>query len=102
MISLTYVYVYQRNMLYQLPNGRVIYLTIEEFLALNDNEFNNVIQSNVGDDAPTKHFFGSYDKEKEDEPIEEIDYSIDFNFDEDEPSVNAPFDINNIPDETSE
>lgn len=99
---MSHVYVYQRNMLYQLPNGRIIYLTIEEFLALNDNEFNAVIQSNVGDDAPTKHFFDSNDKDKEDEPIEEIDISIDFIFDDDEPNVIGPIDINNLPDETSE
>lgn len=40
-------------MIYQLPNGKVIYLTTEEFLELSDLSFHQLINSGYGEDAPS-------------------------------------------------
>ena len=36
-------------MLYQLPNGKVIYLTIDQFLELTDNDIQYMVALNFGD-----------------------------------------------------
>jgi hypothetical protein len=36
-------------MLYQLPNGKVIYLTIDQFLDLTDNDIQYMVALNYGD-----------------------------------------------------
>jgi hypothetical protein len=35
-------------MLYQLPNGRVVYLTVEDFLNLDNDDINYLIETNQG------------------------------------------------------
>ena len=93
-------------MFYQLPNGKVVYLTVEEYFALSDEEFNSIVYSNVGDIAPSKPFFGTSTELLQTEQAEDIDKSLDyiseFLIDDDEIRIAPPFDINNIPDETSE
>lgn len=39
-------------MLYQLPNGKVIYLTIDQFLELTDEDIQYMISMEYGDYAP--------------------------------------------------
>jgi hypothetical protein len=38
-------------MLYQLPNGKVIYLTIDQYLDLTDNDIQYLMSVNAGDHA---------------------------------------------------
>ena len=92
--------------LYQLPNGKVVYLTVEEYFALSDEEFNSIVHSNVGDIAPSKPFFGTSTESSQTEQAEDtdknLDYILEFLIDDDEIRIAPPFDINNISDETSE
>ena len=39
-------------MLYQLPNGKVIYITIEQYLELTDEDINHMMSGNYGEHAP--------------------------------------------------
>jgi hypothetical protein len=101
-------------MLYQLPNGKTIYLTVEEFLDLTDQDIQALMSVNAGE-AISSPFYGSAIKGKkakrkdEDEEEEEVeDRSIDYSEEFDEPQhtggVNEEGlsdDIPDIPDDMS-
>lgn len=80
-------------MFYQLPNGKVIYLTIEEYLNLSDEELRLLANSGIGNDGPSAMYYGKQQKEKE---IEEPDKSLDYNPDDDETDTLGPIDISNL------
>jgi len=50
-------------MMYQLPSGKVIYLTLEEYLDLSDQDLQDLIGSNIGA-YPTSIWEGSSIKSK--------------------------------------
>jgi hypothetical protein len=73
-------------MLYSLPNGKVIELSLDQYLDMSDEEFEYLLSINYGESIENP-FFGSIlekpDKVEKtpitlDLPIEEIDDSIDF------------------------
>lgn len=77
-------------MLYSLPTGKVIELSVEQYLEMSDEEFEYLISINYGE-AIENPFFGSilesspasFEKDTLsiitlDLPIEEIDDSIDY------------------------
>lgn len=45
-------------MIYQLPNGKVIGISVEAFLDMSDDELNNLIAYNYGEEVQNP-FFGS-------------------------------------------
>ena len=72
-------------MIYQLPNGKVINLTIDQYLDLTDEDIQYMMSINFGDHA-TSPWYGSSISKKRRKPTEdeeEIDRSIDYR-DEDE------------------
>ena len=82
-------------MFYQLPNGKVIYLTIEEYLNLSDEELRLLANSGLGDDAPQAMYYGKQKREKkEEEPL--VDKSLDYKPDDDETDTQGPIDINQL------
>jgi hypothetical protein len=90
-------------MLYQLPNGKVIQLTLDEFFSLTNDDIQDLTASGYGEEIRNP-FFGSVIKK----PCRiESDDDNDFEdslpeFIEEDADDNLKFDINNIPDETSE
>jgi hypothetical protein len=92
-----------KYMLYQLPTGKVIYLSVEEYLDLTPEDIQYYISLNQGAD-PLNPFFGSNaekgrvrsDPEEHDPPSNELDYKPD----SDEVTTQEKFDINNIPDDS--
>lgn len=85
-------------MYFQLPNGKVIILSIEEYLCLTDEDIQTLIALNYGD-YPTSHWYGSciYYQESVEIREENILMSLE---EQDEYLQQYPnFDINNIPDE---
>ena len=83
---------------YQLPSGKIIYLTVEQFLRLTDDEIKQYEDSNIGSSGnnPFRKLPSSFkDSLYNDEDNDIEDTSIDFtNFDDDAPD--EPFDINNF------
>lgn len=79
-------------MLYQLPNGKTIYLTIEEYLSLTDADVQYLISLNCGD-ALLDPFYGSAVEKNTKEKFYDFDYLPN---DDDEinniPSDDEPFD----------
>jgi hypothetical protein len=90
-------------MLYQLPNGKTIWLSIEQFLQLTDDDIRQLIAANAGA-VITSPFLGSTldtaDLEK-DEEEQELDESVELLSDEDDISISRK-DILNIPEEGSD
>lgn len=70
-------------MIYQLPTGKIIHLTLEEFLDLTDQDVQYLISVNAGYHAPVRNpFIGSpieqkpvkeREEDQEDEEEEEIE-----------------------------
>lgn len=85
-------------MLYQLPNGKVIYLTVSEYLDLTDRELHELVHSGYGSEPPnfTKMHYGG----KETEEIE-LSKPIDEDFlpEEDDIDLSPPIDLNNLPED---
>jgi len=78
--------------LYQLPNGKTIYLTVEEYLSLTDADVQYLISLNCGDTL-LDPFFGSAVEKNTKEKYYDFDY---LPSDDDEvkgiPSDDEPFD----------
>ena len=98
-------------MLYQLANGRVIHLSIEEYLNLSDNDIQDLNGMNIGD-YPTSHWHDSVIRNEKKTVIKK-EITLDYELDSDEvsPSVTISLDsltvdevetINNIEDTTEE
>ena len=72
-------------MLYQLPNGKVIYLTIDQFLELTDNDIQYMVALNFGDHVINpftdsvifKNLKLEDDEDKDEDDDDIIDTSID-------------------------
>ena len=71
-------------MIYQLPNGKVIYLTTEEFLEISDLSFHQLINSGYGEEPPSFSKPGKYkdikdtDLEIRSDEDDDIDLTVDW------------------------
>jgi hypothetical protein len=65
-------------MMFQLPTGKVIYLSVEEYLSLSDEDIQGLIAGNLGD-YPTSYWDGSVIKKnsKPEHVHKDIDYEED-------------------------
>jgi hypothetical protein len=52
-------------MLYQLSNGKVIYLSIEEYLSLSDQDLHELANSGYGDEPCHSFFYGKQKRDKQ-------------------------------------
>lgn len=74
--------------MYQLPSGKVIYLSTEEYLSMNDQELHEITHSGYGENPSYNMYYGSKSKkaklkEADSEEVEH-DTSLDTtNIDED-------------------
>lgn len=99
-------------MIYQLPNGRIVYLTIEQYLEMSDADFQNLNTGEFGDYA-TSHWDGSSVNDKRSERITR-ENELDYDSEDDEPPCSHktitsitiitlddsfPHDVNNLSEE---
>jgi hypothetical protein len=77
-------------MIYQLPCGRVVYMSIDEYLSLPDSELNNNLQSSRPD---------NYDNELADDFANQVVSLDDLDFEDDSEVIKEPFNFNNLTDE---
>ena len=84
---------------YQLPSGKIVYLSVEQFLRLTDDDIKQYEDSNIGSSGnnPFRKLPSSFKDSLYDDEDDDIeDTSIDFtNFDDDD-GLDEPFDINNF------
>lgn len=86
-------------MLYQLPNGKVIYLSVEEYLSLSDRELHELTYSGYGDDPSYNFSFNKGTKVEKDKPTHkksDLDYTPE---NDDEQDTIGPVNLNNLPEE---
>jgi len=76
-------------MQYQLPSGKVVHLSVEEFLTMSDQDLKNLEALNVGDYATSPWEGSAIKKPHKPKEKQDIDKSIDFREDSDEvePSI---------------
>ena len=73
-------------MLYQLPNGKVIEISTEQFVEMTDEELEYLIAYNYGDDQENPWFGSILSKQVKDDYIEEA--SIDLTEASEEDKIN--------------
>lgn len=78
-------------MLYQLPNGKVIFLTIDQFLDLTDDDIQYLMSVDAGDHTPNP-FTDSAVVQNTKEKYYDFDYLPDDESSEDIVSDDVPFD----------
>jgi hypothetical protein len=78
-------------MIYQLPNGRVLYLTLDEYLNLSDFELDELSRSDIGSDPYT-----SMNKINKLNTTEDIETSIDYDVEYEETSLAVTININQL------
>lgn len=89
-------------MLYQLPNGKVIHLSVEDYLSLSDEDLHTIANSGYGEYAPHYMFYGKQEREKKvvkEEVDEDEDLGLDYTPESEETDTRGPIDLNNLPDE---
>ena len=70
--------------LYQLPNGKVIHLSVEQYLDLTDQDLQDMMAGNYGE-YPTSHWIDSAIRSpRKQKEQKDIDKSIDYTEDSDE------------------
>lgn len=73
-------------MIYQLPNGKIIHLSVEEYLDLTDQDIQYLMSVNAGNYAGSPfHASAIKDKYKKEDDFYEEDQSIDYQPELDEP-----------------
>jgi hypothetical protein len=88
-------------MIYQLPNGKTVYISLEEFLNLTDEDVQYLVSTGHGSE-PISPFHGSAlskPSQTEDVEIEPHDKSIDYKTETDSTSTEKPIDLDNLPDQ---
>jgi hypothetical protein len=66
-------------MLYQLPNGKTIYLTIEQFLELSDNDIQYMISIDYGEYIPNPFTSSSVNQKEKAYDFDYLPNDDDFN-----------------------
>jgi hypothetical protein len=79
-------------MLYQLPHGKVVYLTIEQYLDLTPEDIQYLISTGMGEQPLTPFFGSSLSNTSSKIKPDDIDYQPD----DDETDTSGPISIDNI------
>lgn len=85
-------------MLYQLPNGKVISLSLEEYLSMSDRELHELANSGYGTNPYYNSSFSKGTK-KEKAPKENTESDLDYTPDNDEPDTKGPINIHDLPED---
>ena len=73
-------------MLYQLPNGKVVNLTIDQFLDMTDEDIQYMMSMNAGDHVNSPWYGSIIAKNKSKDPEENFDKSMDYEDEEQDKS----------------
>jgi len=86
-------------MIYQLPNGKVIHITIEQYLDLTDEDIQAMIGGNHGEDVISPWYGSAISRKKRTKTIEvdNHDEGIDYTEETDEILVVERLNLSDIP-----
>lgn len=82
-------------MIFQLPCGRVLYLSTEDYLALSDEEIKAIANNSFGEEISHKMFYGTPVTEVEEEETHDFDYTPE----SEEPDKSGSFNIHHLPED---
>jgi len=88
-------------MLYQLPTGKTIYISVEAYLSLTDEDLQYIISTGVGS-SPNNPFHGSVIKKPridDDDDYEPEDTSLDYETDDNEIKIDRSVNLDDLPDQ---
>lgn len=85
-------------MLYQLPSGKVLYLSTEEYLSMSDLELHELTNSGYGDEPSYGNHF-CRDQKKEKVLKEDKQADLDYVPEKEETDTIGPIDLKNLPEE---
>jgi len=87
-------------MLYQLPSGKVVYLSTEEFLSMSDQDLHDLTNSGAGDEPSQTMFYGNgKNSQKSTETTEEPQIPLDYDPNKDDAFTEGnSIDPNALPD----
>ena len=71
-------------MLYQLPNGKTISLSIEEYLNLTDQDIQDLVGLNIGDHSSSPWSESAIKKQHREKDVRDINKDIDYTEESDE------------------
>lgn len=86
-------------MIYQLKNGQIIHISLEEYLTLTDEELDWLSRANTGSGVESSML---YNRASYREKNRKYSVDIDYDLESDDVQSNEPLDINNIIDEATE
>jgi len=90
-------------MIYQLPTGKIVYLSLEEYLNLTHEDIQYLISTGIGA-TPTNPFYGSaingpqLRKDNDEDPFDE---SLDYQPESEDIEIDHTVNLDEIPDEDS-
>jgi hypothetical protein len=87
-------------MIYQLPTGKIVYISLEVYLDLTEADIQFMI-AHANGNSPNNPFHGSAMKgfkEEATKPVDSHDKSIDYWADDDE-AFEEPVDLDNLPED---
>lgn len=82
-------------MLYQLPNGKVLSLSVEEYLSMTDDELDQLASSGYGEYI-SPHTKFSHKGSRVKQPNRDPNAGLDYTPDKDDTDLTGPIDLNNI------
>lgn len=85
-------------MIYQLPTGKIVYISLEVYLDLTEADIQFMI-AHANGNSPNNPFHNSAMKNPIRESAEEHDNSIDYWADDEEAFDDPSVDLNNLPEE---
>ena len=89
-------------MIYQLPTGKIVHLSLEEYLNLTDEDVQYLISTGLGS-APNNPFYGSAmskpTRDNTSVDVETHDKSMDYHEDSDQLDVDMPINLDELPDQ---
>ena len=86
-------------MIYQLPTGKIVHLSLEEYLNLTDEDVQYLISTGMGGSPNNPFYSSALSKKGVAEKAAAHDASIDYKADNDEVEGNERFDMDQLPDE---
>jgi len=89
-------------MIYQLPTGKIVHISLDEYLNLTDEDVQYLI-STGGTGSPNNPFHGSHLSKptgKKDPEVPEVhDHSLDYQSENEDVESSERIDINNLPED---
>ena len=93
-------------MLYQLSNGKVIHLSVEDYLSMTDRELHELANSGYGSDPSHQMFYDKKikrakedDFEEDEDDFEDDEIDLDFVPESYETNTSGPIDLDSLSDE---